>query len=166
MNIKIIDNVLSIEILKNFEKTFIERPWFLGYDGEELENFSLGHIRYKNNFTQIEIYLLSKLKEQGVDINRIKRCYYNCFRKCDNPTYHMDYGRQTYMFYLNKEWSKFWGAPTKFKSKQYHIARSVFPKPGRLVIFDSNIWHKGTAPNILMPNKIAGRMSIAFHEAE
>ena len=68
------------------------------------------------------------------------------------------------MFYLNKEWHRSWRAPTKFKAKKYHISKSVFPKPGRLIIFDSNICHKGTAPNILMPDKVAGRISIAFHE--
>ena len=80
------------------------------------------------------------------------------------PKYHTDPAGHTYMFYLNYEWNRLWGAPTKFKKKRHHISKSVFPKPGRLVIFDSKLLHKGTAPSMFMPNKHLGRLSIAFHE--
>ena len=164
MNLKIVDNVLSQRALESFEIALVKRPWFLGFDGEDRRNFSLGLSLKREHFGQQEIHFLSSLKAHGVDIGNIKRCYYNCFRKGDKPRYHTDHGSQTYMFYLNKEWNKWWGAPTKFKERKCHISRSVFPKPGRLIIFDSNIWHKGSAPNALMPDSIAGRMSIAFHE--
>lgn len=164
MNIKVIDNVLSAKALKVFEELLTARPWFLGHDGERLGSFSLGKAVNSEHFAKEEFYFLAKLKEHGENVSDIKRCYYNCFRKGDRPVYHKDYGRQTYMFYLNSEWSRFWGAPTKFKEKKYHISTKIFPKPGRLVIFDSSLWHKGNAPNFLMPGRIAGRMSVAFHE--
>lgn len=164
MNLKIVDHILSQRALEHFDKALTKRPWFLGHDGGERRNFSLGLSIKREHFGEQELYFLSSLKEHGVDIGSIKRCYYNCFRKGDKPRYHTDHGRQTYIFYLNKKWNRSWGASTKFKERKFHMSRSIFPKPGRLIIFDSNIWHKGTAPNILMPDKIAGRMSIAFHE--
>lgn len=164
MNIKVIDNVLSHDVLCDFEKVLAKRPWFLGRDGERSSHFSLGLARARKYFGQEEVYFLSRLEEHGVDVSSIARCYYNCFRKGDRPSYHKDFGRFTYMFYLNQEWNQLWGAPTKFKKTKFSFSRSIFPVPGRLVIFDSTLWHKGTAPNILMPNRIAGRMSIAFHE--
>ena len=164
MNLEIVDNVLSQRVLENFDKALLARPWFLVFDGEGRRNLSLGLSIKRQNFGEQEICFLSILEGHGADVSNIKRCYYNCFRKGDNPRYHTDPGRKTFMFYLNKEWNTSWGAPTKFKERKYHLSKSVFPKPGRLIIFDSNIWHKGTAPNILMPDNIAGRVSIAFHE--
>ena len=70
------------------------------------------------------------------------------------------------MFYLNSVWKRYWGAPTKFKLKKYHIPRKVYPKPGRLVVFNSKLWHKGTAPNSLMPSRIPGRFSMVFQQSQ
>ena len=166
MKIIVRDNVISEKFLEDIEISFIfKKPWYLNYDYDfESRSVSLGQIVNKNEFSQVEFYFLKKLEEQKINTSRIIRCFYNCFRKCDTPKYHKDPGGRTYMFYLNKEWSKLWGAPTKFKNKKYHIPKLIFPKPGRLVIFDANILHKGTAPNILMPEKHPGRLSIAFHE--
>ena len=166
MKIKVIDNVLSEKFLKDIERPVIfEKPWFLNYDNDfESRSVSLGQIVKRNEFSPVEFYFLKKLEEQKINTSRIVRCFYNCFRKCDTPKYHKDPGGTTYMFYLNKEWNKLWGAPTKFKMKNYHVPKLIFPKPGRLVIFDANILHKGTAPNIFMPDKHPGRLSIAFHE--
>jgi len=166
MNIKIIDNLIDKKFLEDLERPIIfEKPWYLGYDYEfESRSVSLGQIMMRDEFRYVEFYLLKKLEEQKIDTSRITRCYYNCFRKCDTPRYHTDPGGRTYMFYLNKEWNKLWGAPTKFKKKKYYIPKLIFPKPGRLVIFDANLLHKGTAPNIFMPDEHPGRLSIAFHE--
>ena len=167
MDLKIIDDVLDREFLKDLEYPLtIEKPWFFGYDQDynETRRLILGLKTPRDSFGDVEKYLLSRIESQGIDTRRISRCYYNCFRKGDAPRYHTDPFGHTYMFYLNKEWSKLWGAPTKFKKEKYHIPKLIFPKPGRLVIFDAKIWHKGTAPNIFMPNINAGRLSIAFHE--
>ena len=79
----------------------------------------------------------------------------------DKTNFHVDPGGKTYMFYLNKDWKRRWGSYTIFRRNGMV---KVFPKPGRLVVFDASIEHKGTAPTFLFPNSIAGRFSIAFHE--
>ena len=167
MDIKIIDDVLDRRYLKRLEHPLtFEKPWFFGWDQsyDESRVITLGHEIERKLFGDIETYFLNKIERQGIDTSKIYRCFYNCFRKCDMPKYHTDPAGHTYMFYLNYEWNKLWGAPTKFKKKRHHISKSVFPKPGRLVIFDSKLLHKGTAPSMFMPNKHLGRLSIAFHE--
>ena len=57
-------------------------------------------------------------------------------------------------------------SPTKFKSKKYHLSRTVYPKPGRMVAFSSKLWHKGTPSTFLLPDYIAGRFSIVFHQRD
>jgi|TARA_B100000035_G_scaffold15645_1_gene12685 hypothetical protein len=169
MDLKIVDDVLDEKFLKSIEHRIImEKPWFFGYDAnnhnDKTRSLTLGHTFDRCFFTDLENHLLSKIERLGIDTSKIYRCFYNCFRKCDMPKYHTDPAGHTYMFYLNYEWNKLWGAPTKFKKKKHHISKSVFPKPGRLVIFDSKLLHKGTAPSMFMPNKHPGRLSIAFHE--
>jgi len=166
MDLKIIDDVLDREFLKDLEYPLtIEKPWFFGWDQSYDDRaITLGHQSERKLFGKLEIHLLNKIERQGFNTSKVYRCFYNCFRKCDMPKYHTDPAGHTYMFYLNYEWNRMWGAPTKFKKKKHHISKSVFPKPGRLVIFDSNLLHKGTAPSMFMPNKHLGRLSIAFHE--
>ena len=166
MDIKIIDDVLDRRFLKSIEHFLIfKKPWGFGWDQSYDDRvMTLGYQTERKLFGELEIYLLNKIERQGFNTSKIYRCFYNCFRKCDMPKYHTDPAGHTYMFYLNYEWNRMWGAPTKFKKKKHHISKSVFPKPGRLVIFDSNLLHKGTAPSMFMPNKHLGRLSIAFHE--
>ena len=98
--------------------------------------------------------------------SRIGRCYYNCFRKYDDPGFHTDPGGCTYMFYLNHEWDESWGGHTEFKSVESEVPKIVESKPGRLVIFDARWIHRGTQPTPLMPNSIVGRLSLAFQEEQ
>ena len=143
-------------------------PWYFSVDGKFntsiKQSLSLGCVKNKEEFGSVENYLLEILNQNGFDTSLIYRSICNCFRKLDKPKYHQDPGKVSYMFYMNSEWKRQWGAPTKFKSKKYHLSRKVIPKPGRLVIFDAKLWHKGTAPNFLMPSYMPGRCSIVLQE--
>ena len=163
--IKIYDNYIPPHILLRWENylTF-EVGWkfMMDYprDGKE-RLLSLGFTRHLSEFESLENLLLYKLKS-NFNNPPITRAVFNCFRKGDKLEYHTDPGKLSYMFYLNPVWKRHWGAPTKFKSKEYHISRKVYPKPGRLVVFDSKLFHKGNSPSIFMPSKVAGRFSIVF----
>ena len=167
--IHIYDNFIPEINLKNLNRdlTFV-MPWYFAMDGkfdtESKQPLSLGCFRTRENFGSIENYLIQVLNRRGINTSLIWRSICNCFRRSDKPNYHQDPGKNSYMFYLNSEWKREWGAPTKFKSKKYHISRKVIPKPGRLVIFDAKLWHKGTSPNFLMPSYIPGRFSIVLQE--
>jgi len=160
------DNLLSIQDITSIENILTyEHPWFFSNDiREEYDkkegNLSLGTIRHRKDFFDFDNYLM-KVLGNNFDTSRIFRCFSNCFRKGDYTHFHVDPGGKTYMFYLNSTWKWKWGSHTVFKNKN---TMKILPKPGRLVVFDAKIQHKGTSPTFLFPNNIAGRLSIAFHE--
>ena len=161
----ILDDYISVDILKNLEPKFLQvKPWYFGCDTsweDPNRKITLAHVIRRESFTPVEKYFI---KELGKNFNtkNIGRCFYNCFRKCDDPGFHTDPGGCTYMFYLNHEWDESWGGHTEFKND--NIMERVAPKPGRLVIFDARWNHRGTEPSSFMPDRVVGRMSIAFQE--
>ena len=167
--IKIIDNVIPLERLKEIERSLTyNHPWYFTSDENlqtKKQKLTLGTIRHLNSdvYSPGDLFLLDILNKR-FNTQNIYRSLRNCFRKSDNPQYHQDPGKYTYMFYVNSVWKRHWGAPTKFKEKRYHLPRSVYPKPGRLVVFSSKLWHKGESPTMFMPDYLPGRLSIAFHE--
>ena len=167
--IQIYDKLIGRDDLKNLNRDItFKMPWYFSMDGQfdsdSKQPLSLGCIKLREEFGVVENYLLNILNQRGINTSLIYRSVCNCFRRLDTTQYHQDPGKKSYMFYLNSEWRREWGASTKFKSKKYHISRKVIPKPGRLVIFDAKLWHKGTAPNFLMPSYVAGRFSMVFQE--
>ncbi len=165
MDLRVIDDFIPQPSLVNLENFLTRKmPWYFSTDGQSdsKQPLSLGTIREREDFGVVENYLLNILNHRGINTSFIRRSIHNCFRRLDKPAYHQDPGEVSYMFYLNSVWKRHWGAHTKFKSKKYHLSTKVYPKPGRLVIFNSKLWHKGTSPNFLMPSYIAGRFSIVF----
>ena len=163
--LNIIDNYISVDVLEELEPYLTdEKPWFFGHDtkwSDPNRSLTLSHIMLRPHFTSVEHNFLTKLS-RNFDTSDIGRCYYNCFRKYDSPQFHTDPGGCTYMIYLNSEWDESWGVYTEFKLKESDVPRRVESYPGRLVVFDARWIHRGTAPNLNMPDRIAGRMSIAF----
>tara|TARA_R100000742_G_C4215436_1_gene40656 strand:+ start:49 stop:591 length:543 start_codon:yes stop_codon:yes gene_type:complete len=132
---------------------------------------TLGSCKEFDEFEIIpDFALLNILEKKFGDVSRISRNLTNCFRKNDNPQYHQDStatfnGKKdrTFIFYPNLIWHEDWGAGTKFKIPGEKV-KTIYPKPGRLVVFDGDIWHTGTRCTKKMPDYIAGRFSIAFQE--
>ena len=168
--IKVHDNLLSLRLLYNIEQSLIfDSSWYFCVDTEYknrvvAKNFNFGYVKERKNFGEVDNSLLTVLKSIGYDTSKIGRSFTNCFRKGDATDYHQDPGKTTYLFYVNQRWKKHWGAPTKFKLRKYRPSIKVYPRPGRLIVYDSSIRHKGNAPTFFMPRNIPGRFSIVFHE--
>jgi hypothetical protein len=56
-------------------------------------------------------------------------------------------GYFTLLCYPMAEWKPAWGGETVYETGTGEIARSIMPKPGRAVFFDSRIPHSGRAPS-------------------
>lgn len=88
----------------------------------------------------------------------------NAYKFGDVIGLHKDLGYTlTALVFGNKEWNINWGSETIFtneESPNAEIIKSVIPKPGRLVIFDSNIPHTGRVPSSLFPHY---RYSVAYN---
>jgi len=169
MKLEIYDDYIDKKILEDLELDLLmNKPWYFGCDTDwdnPNRSITLAHVIPRELFTPVENYFLQKLNK-NFDIGNIGRCYYNCFRKCDKPGFHTDPGGHTHMFYLNPEWEESWGGHTEFKKEESETPQRVAPKPGRLVVFDARWIHRGTEPSTFMPDRIPGRMSIAFQERE
>tara|TARA_R100000008_G_C3490703_1_gene118564 strand:- start:5 stop:535 length:531 start_codon:yes stop_codon:yes gene_type:complete len=165
-DIRIFDNVVPLDLIERLDRELsFNHPWFFSTDFSDagVGPVSLGTVYKRKWFSdEVENPLLNILSSIGYSTDKCYRSFYNCFQKLDNPQYHEDPGGHSYMFYLNKEWHWYWGAPTLFKTKKG--IKRIYPKPGRLVVFDAYIEHKGTAPTLLLPNRIPGRLSLVFHE--
>jgi Rps23 Pro-64 3,4-dihydroxylase Tpa1-like proline 4-hydroxylase len=53
----------------------------------------------------------------------------------------------TFLYFVNSTWDVHWGAEWIFYDGSMDAAACVGPRPGRLVIFDSRLLHKATAPS-------------------
>jgi len=166
MKLEIIDNYIPHELLIDIER-FLSRYsyWQFIVDDKVDEQFSssLGLTIDKEEYWDLEKCLIWHLS-QNFDTSNIERCIRNCYKIFDRTTFHKDPKGLTYMFYVNSRWRNFWGGYTEFKYNSKIV--KVYPKPGRLVVFDSQIEHRGTAPNLLMPKSIPGRFSIVFQEGK
>lgn len=85
----------------------------------------------------------------------IERMYVNAYNYGDCPTVHADHtepGHFTVLYYANPEWNANWSGETVFYNESRdEIVKSVFPKPGRVVAFDSRIPHVAREPNRICP---------------
>lgn len=85
----------------------------------------------------------------------IDRMYVNAYTYGDCPTVHVDHsqpGYYTALYYANEEWHHDWSGETVFYNEgRDEIVRSIFPRPGRLVAFDSRIPHVAREPSRICP---------------
>ena len=85
----------------------------------------------------------------------IERMYVNAYSYGDCPTVHVDHlqdGYFTVLYYANFEWDHNWSGETVFYNQAMNeIIRAVYPKPGRIVVFDSRIPHVAREPNRICP---------------
>ena len=61
-------------------------------------------------------------------------------------------GHQTVVYYANAHWQANWHGETFFYNRERNdVLRAVLPRPGRLVIFESDIPHAGRDPSRACP---------------
>lgn len=85
----------------------------------------------------------------------IERMYVNAYSYGDCPTVHVDNvqdGHFTVLYYANFEWNCNWSGETVFYNHDMNeIIQAVYPRPGRIVAFDSRIPHVAREPNRICP---------------
>ena len=63
----------------------------------------------------------------------------------------------SYLIYLNTNWDPDWGGATEFYKNG--VIEKVYPEPGKLVVFDSQLHHRGAGPT--KPKAL--RLTIVLH---
>ena len=158
---KIVENFLSEEELYYCVYSLMEQDWHFIDDfpfdeqpprSELYKKKSLGVSKDNpQQFQPIDYWFIDKvssLLNMQLDPRRM-RILINCFRSGDSPAFHQDSdfkGRPTFILFVNPEWKWWWGSPLTIKNGWKE--KKIRPKPGRLVIFDGNKWHKGSPPSI------------------
>lgn len=147
------DNFLSHEELVHLrDNVFHEFPWRFVKDNDKESSFSLGYSKnlHQHPINSSERFILDKIYNfcnTSKEIDRpfrVRTLYYNALRPLDRLHYHVDGDGPTFLVYTNVNWKWWWGSGTKIKGKGY-----VKAKPGRMVVFPGECYHKGISPNIL-----------------
>lgn len=169
--IEVFDNFLDSNEIGTLHKTLKSCLWILEenipyhQDGLFLEGGS-GYFRIDIENTEHNIFsdILEKIQNHSI----IKDEYFfigagrNSYKIGDTAGLHQDEGDLTALVYGNSEWHINWGSETIFTdslSPKAEIIKSVIPKPGRLLIFDSKIPHTGRIPSSSFINH---RYSVAY----
>jgi len=81
------------------------------------------------------------------ELNDLKflRAYVNLFFPHDRPAFHPDLNCYTCLFYITPEYDMQEGGETQFLKNDEYDFVGVFPKPGRLIVFDGDIYHRATS---------------------
>lgn len=98
------------------------------------------------NKTQFTFQTINKFCEQQDCLKELKldRAYVNIFSPREHAFFHWDDAVKTVIYYPNLDWNINEGGETKFVSDNNTLL-SVLPVPGRIIIFDSKIWHCATS---------------------
>ncbi len=56
-------------------------------------------------------------------------------------------GFMTFCFFPNQEWNPEWGGEFQFFDQDGNVIATYYPMPNTCLVFDSNIPHRGLAPN-------------------
>lgn len=163
--IELFDNFLSGEEIKNLYSFCLNQNYTLSgkaryYDDEKFEKRDLSLIKHLD-LSRINFDLLSEIRKKISDIIGDEytcfRTYLNAFKFSDASLRHTDFHPPntegiTAVIYCNSNWDVDLGGETVFletNSYDSEIIRSIIPKPGRMVLFCSDIPHIARCPNVL-----------------
>lgn len=119
--------------------------------------FWIAHISQEVRDSVPPLSALWQIVDERINEGRcaIERMYVNAYSYGDCPTVHADHtkaGHYTVLYYANPEWNANWSGETVFyNDRRNEIAKSVYPKPGRIIAFDSRIPHVAREPNRICP---------------
>ncbi len=115
--------------------------------------FWIAHITENTLLTVAPLNRLMTIVDDHITRGRfdIQRMYVNAYNFGDCPTAHTDHdseGFYTVLYYANPEWHVDWAGETLFYDRERSdILRAVYPRPGRIVFFDSRIPHSARPPS-------------------
>ncbi len=151
----IADNVIASDAVE----TIFERLRFLPYtfdDADREDTRQYNHFKHdfdlEDDVDPLIMMLANKAREllhgQGIDAGPIYRIYANLNLFGDFQFAHEDGDGWTALLFANAEWREDWGGEFfAYGSEQRSFDYSIMPKPGRMLIFDGLIRHRGGVPS-------------------
>lgn len=119
--------------------------------------------KWKNNPDPIFLEILEKVKQHAGENYIPWRFIINKQTKGLDSGVHSDFPKEnqlskTFILYLNKSWQKEWGGETVFYNDNRDEIDRCFPEPGKLICYDSQMYHQGLSPSI-----DTTRITLAIH---
>ena len=153
----ILDNQVSSEVAVEMEKVFLELPFFLN----DIDRADTAHVRHLVHHFESEELATNKviqfiaertqlaLANKGVKVGNLRRAYVNLNLFGDHQFAHYDGPEWTALLFICGEWQSDWGGEFLVypQDGQQGIAAAIEPKPGRLVVFDGELLHRGGCPS-------------------
>ena len=141
-HVKILDNLVSkdqiLEIFNFCKKQNYKR---LEVDGPGLPYTGLSSdLDLENDLVKF------LLKVTNISNEKLTRAYINLFIHDEKPYYHQDDtepGAKTLLYYVNPQPKDYNDLGETFFIIDNQI-QGVLPVPGRIIIFDAEVWHKAT----------------------
>ena len=152
----VIDNVLGKEELKILFKEIQKGHWQRGqHNSKETSKNKFWTYYWEPNsavcnflFDRMRPFLKSCFKSNKS--YQVHMSYANSNFYGDSLYPHKDsdiVGRVSGLYYLNPEWKLNWGGETIFYNSKNQAEFCVSPSPGKLVLFESDILHRGSVPD-------------------
>lgn len=121
-----------------------------------------GHVKHLKHEFESECWTEDKVEgmlakrakdfliEQNIIPGEIFRIYANCNLHGDFQFAHEDGDGWTALYFVNSKWHEDWGGELMlYPDDMQDLAYAIIPKPGRMVIFDGMIRHRGGVPSKL-----------------
>lgn len=144
-NIKTYNQVLSLIEVTHLRSEILNTPMFWrGNDGLKDPINTLTKYFDKDDKIFVRLQNVLTTLEPRINLHTLQRSGINLtMPQLDPPYFHTD-GPDTItcLFYLNPKFDQNQGGETQFDFDNHIIG--IKPEPGRLIIFDGNISHRGT----------------------
>jgi SM-20-related protein len=160
-NIDVIDGAVSADLVNTLDQIVRMPIWKHGIKSGTQDPFSFWFAQFADSEEALdrfspELSALWQAAKQRLGNGQVMRlAYANGQTYGQSGEIHTDTndpGHKTVVYYCNAYWQPNWGGETIFYTPDHSdIIRAVMPKPGRLLIFDSNIPHAGRDPARLCP---------------
>lgn len=152
----IYDEIFPTETVRNFANVVLQ----LGYRRRESFDRELSIPIEKDKFRSAPFLwpvtegLFENVAKREFGISDPSVCFSHTYAAAMGPgscgTVHRDIDAPdavTFLYYANLIWKGTWGGETVFYNRKLDAVAAVTPKPGRLVMFHSNIFHRAGVPH-------------------
>lgn len=156
----VFDSLFEEETLQRVYEKFRSLPYYLGdYDRDDTQTIRhLVHVFGQEEIAATPIkQIVPAVRElaeaQGIKVKNPARVYANFNLHGDYQFAHDDGDVWTTLVFINSSWNEDWGGElllyngTFAQPTDRGIAYAISPCPGRMVIFDGKIKHRGGVPS-------------------
>ena len=137
------DNLFDKEEIKNIYNFCRE----LSYKRNETDDVKLPYTGLVHNFNLENPVVKTIIKKTKLSYKNLTRAYVNLFLQKEEPFFHqdsVDKNSKTLLYYVNDEPQKIDDLGETFFYINEEI-KGVQPVPGRVIIFDGEIWHRASS---------------------